>query len=502
MKTGIIFLALTIALITPSGYGVASIFTLDQTQLQKFGEVYEYPGGGYTYPIAEGDPYNPYGNPDYFTGPIEGGYQFFGQLNNRLEAIENWAEMGIGSVLIKTAGFQRDTLGEIGATDLSEYDKFALTFQNAKVSPRSWSVNLFVETGHLDLGEPNQRYYSGWVKLKYGDSATLILDLLAANYLNHVTSIGFVVGSDLIPSQTDLYVLQTYPVFSDLYFDVFDQGTYNSGYGYDSHFPNETEAGTGQTTYIRPDNPEGVYRHFHNAFFVFDLSSVNNYITAGKLNLQLQRYDSRDTTESFVVYDVTSPIDDLIEGGRHLWSTIGLDLESGKEYGYATTQETDVGSVISIELSKEALTDLNSSLGSLFAVGVHSTTSDNPEPGVHDIDFIGFGEQGDGVQQLELKIVKTIQDILDFYDNAVDNGILVGVGNGSSADKKIDELRNHIEAVADYISLGDIEGACNKLYSCYKKCDGQFPPPDFVTGDATEDLGNIIDNFMLNLNCD
>jgi hypothetical protein len=167
----------------------------------------------------------------------------------------------------------------------------------------------------------------------------------------------------------------------------------------------------------------------------------------------------------------------------------------------ADIQVTDVGSVISIELSKEALTDLNSSLGSLFAVGVHSTTSDNPEPGVYNIDFIGFGEQGDGIQQLELNTVKTIQDILDFYDNAVDNGILVGIGKGSSADKKINELRDKIEAVADYISVGDIERACRQLYVCYEKCDGEPKPKDFVAGDATEDLGNIIDNFMVNLNC-
>jgi len=501
MGKGIIFLAVAIVLITLPGYGVASIFTLDQAQLQKFGEVYEYPGGGYTFHIAEGNPYNPYGNPDYFTGPIEGGYQFFGQLNNRPSAVENWAEMGIGSVLIKTSGFQRDTLEEIGAADLSEYDKFALTFQNAKVSPRSWYVNLFVETGYSDLGEPNQRYYSGWVQLKYGDSATLVLDLFTVNYLNHVSSIGFAVGSDLIPSQTDLYVLQAYPAFSDLYLNVFDQGTYNSGYGYDSHFPNKTEAGTGQTTYIRPENPDRVFSHLHNAFFVFDLTSANNYITSGKLNLQLQRYDSRDSTESFTVYDVTSPINDLLEGGRGLWSTIGLDLMSGKEYGSATIHETDVGSVISIELSKEALTDMNSSLGGLFAVGVHSTTSDNPEPGVYDIDFIGFGEQGDGVQQLELSVVKTIQDILDFYDNAVEDGILVGVGKSKSADNKINGLRNKIEAVAEYISIGDIEGACDQLYICYEKCDGDPKPKDFVTGDAAEDLGNIIGNFMVNLNC-
>lgn len=329
----------------------------------------------------------------------------------------------------------------------------------------------------------------------------LSLDLTTIPYLDHVTSLGFVMGRDLDPGQIQTFVVQAYPVFSDLYLNVYDQGTYNSGYGYDSHFPNETEAGTGQTTYIRPDNPDRVYRHFYNAFFVFDLTSENNYITAGKLNIQLQRYDSRDTTESFTVYDVTIPINELLAGGRHLWSTIGLDLMTGKEYGSATIQETDVGSVISIELSKEALIDMNSSLGGLFAVGVHSTTSDNPEPGVYDIDFIGFGEQGDGIQQLELSVVKTIQDILDFYDNAVDDGILVGVGKGTSADNKINELRNKIEAVAEFLSIGDIEGACDQLYICYEKCDGDPKPKDFVTGDAAEDLGNIFENFMMNLNC-
>jgi hypothetical protein len=264
-----------------------------------------------------------------------------------------------------------------------------------------WWVNLFIETGYPVLGEPNSRYYGSWSLFEneftpgvISKAVKLSLDLTTIPYLDHVTSLGFVIGRDLDPGQVQTFVVQAYPVFSDLYLSVFDQGTYNSGYGYDSHFPNKTEAGTGQTTYIRLENPDKVYRHFHNAFFVFDLTSANNYITAGKLNLQLQRYDSRDTTESFTVYDVTSPINDLLAGGRHLWSTIGLDLMSGKEYGSATIQETDVGSVISIELSKDALTDMNSTLGGLFAVGVHSTTSDNPEPGVYDIDFIGFGEQG------------------------------------------------------------------------------------------------------------
>ncbi len=86
MKKGIIFLALAIILLLLPGNVMARIFTLYQGQLSKFGAVYEDPGGGYTFYIAEDDPYNPYpSHPEYFTGPIGGGYQFFGQVWNRPE---------------------------------------------------------------------------------------------------------------------------------------------------------------------------------------------------------------------------------------------------------------------------------------------------------------------------------------------------------------------------------------------------------------------------------
>lgn len=197
--------------------------------------------------------------------------------------------------------------------------------------------------------------------------------------------------------------LSPYSQVEALVIDVFDQGTYNSGFGYDSHFPNETEAGTGQTTYIRPDNPDRVYSHFHNAFFIFDLTSINDQIYSATLSIELQSYYSRDPFESFTVYDVATPIDSLRAGGRHLWDPIGIDLESGTAYGSATIQQTDIASVISIQLSDAAIFDINSSFGGYFAVGIHSTTSNNPQPGLYDIDYFDFGEQGAGVQQLVLE---------------------------------------------------------------------------------------------------
>ena len=209
--------------------------------------------------------------------------------------------------------------------------------------------------------------------------------------------------SILFHSFLAITILSSYTQAETIALDVFDQGAYNSGFGFDSHFPNETKAGTGQTTYIRSDNPGAVYRHFHNAFFVFDLTSIIDNVYSANLEIELHDYNSRDASESIVLYDVTTPIDVLVAGGRHLWNPIGIDLETGNEYGSATIRQTDIASIISIQLSDTAIFDLNSSFGGFFAVGVHSTTSDNPQPGLYNTDYISFGEQGDGVQQLVLE---------------------------------------------------------------------------------------------------
>jgi hypothetical protein len=209
MKMRKVFLILGIALLMIPGCVLAQTFTFGPQQLSKFAEVYEDPGGGYTYLVAEGFPSSPSGP---FTGPVNGGYQFYGQVWNRPESTENWGEIGIGSVLIKSASWQRDTLQEIGAADLTGYDRYELVLRNLSNPARNWSVNLFIETGYSDQGEPNELYNSGWRILPSGDSAILTLDLTSVDYLNHVTSIGFAVESDFTPGEIDVFLIQAYPV--------------------------------------------------------------------------------------------------------------------------------------------------------------------------------------------------------------------------------------------------------------------------------------------------
>ncbi len=58
-----------------------------------------------------------------------------------------------------------------------------------------------------------------------------------------------------------------------------------------------------------------------------------------------------------------------------------------------------------------------------------------------------------------------------------------------------------IEAAGDLIGTGDIDEACAQLMAAHKKCDGLPRPPDFVAGEAREDLAQMILNLMASLGC-
>ena len=95
-----------------------------------------------------------------------------------------------------------------------------------------------------------------------------------------------------------------------------------------------------------------------------------------------------------------------------------------------------------------------------------------------------------------------IEEILDFIDDSVGDGTLTGEGPGNSADNRLNALRNKLEEAQSLIEAGSLEEACDKLWSTYRKCDGELRPPDFVAGEAAEDLANMILWLMNELGCD
>ena len=106
------------------------------------------------------------------------------------------------------------------------------------------------------------------------------------------------------------------------------------------------------------------------------------------------------------------------------------------------------------------------------------------------------------VNLAEVPPLEQIANILEFFDQSVSDGTLVGNGPGNSARGRLNALRNMIEAAGNLIVNEDIEGACQQLQDAFNRTDGQFPPPDFVAGDAASELAILIQNLRSDLACD
>jgi hypothetical protein len=94
----------------------------------------------------------------------------------------------------------------------------------------------------------------------------------------------------------------------------------------------------------------------------------------------------------------------------------------------------------------------------------------------------------------------SVQEILDFFDQSVADGTLVGQGPGNSADGRRGALRNKIKAAGDILEDG--EDACEQLLDAYQCADGLPRPPDFVAGSAAGTLAQMILDLMGDLGCE
>lgn len=103
--------------------------------------------------------------------------------------------------------------------------------------------------------------------------------------------------------------------------------------------------------------------------------------------------------------------------------------------------------------------------------------------------------------QVSISTCTPIVDILDFFDDSVENLSLEGSGPGKSADGRLQALRNMLESAGNLIAVGDIDGACAQLIAALGKCDGEPVPPDFVSGSAAEELKDMIMELIASLGC-
>jgi len=120
-----------------------------------------------------------------------------------------------------------------------------------------------------------------------------------------------------------------------------------------------------------------VYRNF----FVFDLADSPFPYTSATLRLAMPTpngYVSTEASETYTLYDVTTPIASLVAGTGGV--SAFEDLGSGVVYGTATLTAADMGTVVSIALNAAGLAAINAADGGLWAIGGSLPIAVVPEP--------------------------------------------------------------------------------------------------------------------------
>jgi hypothetical protein len=142
------------------------------------------------------------------------------------------------------------------------------------------------------------------------------------------------------------------------------------------------------------------------------------------------------------------------------------------------------------ESADVVITFTPSALGAASATLAIGWTNGGAGTNYVELTGTGVGSTGDPV---------SVQDILDFFDQSVADGTLVGNGPGNSADGRRGAQRNKIKAAGD--TLADGGDACEQLLDAYQRTDGLSRPPDFVAGSAAGTLAQMILNLMGDLGC-
>jgi len=93
-------------------------------------------------------------------------------------------------------------------------------------------------------------------------------------------------------------------------------------------------------------------------------------------------------------------------------------------------------------------------------------------------------------------------DILTFINEAVSSQTLWGTGPGKSADGRLGALRNMVATADNLIEAELFEEGCQQLRDAYRRTDSEPVPPDFVSVPAAPELAGMIEDLMLDLECE
>lgn len=96
----------------------------------------------------------------------------------------------------------------------------------------------------------------------------------------------------------------------------------------------------------------------------------------------------------------------------------------------------------------------------------------------------------------------TLDSILNFFDQSVKAGTLIGEGSGNSANGRLNSLRDMLKLTGALIAVGDIEDACEQSKAALGKCENDPSQSDFVSGSAATGLYDMVVDLRTELKCE
>ena len=128
--------------------------------------------------------------------------------------------------------------------------------------------------------------------------------------------------------------------------------------------------------------------------------------------------------------------------------------------------------------------------------GVLEILSDDEDEGLIEVQMTGTGlEQASGPEE-------QMDELLEFFNAAVDDGTLTGTGYGRIAKIRL-RVFQYMLLRADYLmDKGCTRAGCRMLREAYVRVDGFWWPRDYVKGEASGELATRIQELMVNLNCE
>ena len=140
-----------------------------------------------------------------------------------------------------------------------------------------------------------------------------------------------------------------------------NRGYYREGDGFSSGAFSDTFTGW-----------DGFFLLEFNSYFTFDLSGITGTVLTASLRTEIAAYTSGNISESFQVWDVTTPTFILIGGAGGLAAF--SDLQTGINYGSFTVFQGDVGLTLNVPLNANAVVGIQALLGTFFSIGYHGIT--------------------------------------------------------------------------------------------------------------------------------